>query len=356
MAAPKTSAAGLTTPYIATIAKYLPTMADNITNGPQLLSYAKKHKLIRTEELIGHEEQVKIDRETNTNGQWFDGADPMTIRPSSGLVDSYVGHYNYRSGFYLSDTEVMENKGEAAKVNLLDLKMKTCEREMKSDLSECLAGTNYGYTAIRPHGLRDLMGGSASAAGSYDEYQGIDADTTAYSWWKPYVDTQTTLGPNHSNMRSQNLKIFLELQKVFAKPKVGICDQLYYEYYAKAQGGGAETAGYPVVRIVNAEDRAQGTLDLAGPPGLAFHGVPILFDGDVAIPGTTYTAGTDCHINWIDTDFFHFVVDSRWNFKLYKPRERAGNDEQFVDMWQIVFRLTTRCYKRQAMGLGIINL
>ena len=170
------------------------------------------------------------------------------------------------------------------------------------------------------------------------------------------MDRITTLGANYSNLRVQALTQFLELQKKLAKPKVGICDMQYYLAYGQQVGGGSELANYAISRTATFKgDRPVGTLDVAGPPDLAFFGVPILLEVNTAVPAT-YTAGTDMHINWIDTDFFHVVVDPRWNFKMYKPRARAGNDEQFVDIWRVVFRCTTRCYKREAHGVSIIDL
>ena len=138
MAAPTATGGSLNTITLSTIEKYLKKMADNITERPALMRFAKKHGLIKTERLVGREEIMTIDRETNDNGRWFDDADRLSTRPTSGLIDARVGHHNYTSSFFLSDTEMMENEGAPRIRSLISLKLKTMEREMETKLSQAI--------------------------------------------------------------------------------------------------------------------------------------------------------------------------------------------------------------------------
>lgn len=351
MANATSTGGSLNTLTLTTIQNYLPKMADNITNGSGLFRYAKRKGLLVTERLVGREEVVTIDREDNDNGQWFDDADKFSLAPASGLVDSYVGHHNYRSGFYISDTEEMENMGMPRIRSLMKVRMTACERAMKVDLATALVGTA-GSGTLEPEGLRDCLGG-ATPASSVSTHQRLSA--AANTWWAPVVKVATALGPSNSGMREQLLDIFLTLQTNQASPKVGICDQKYYQEFLMQVGGGREVAGYGIPNVRQFKEAPSGTLDTGGPPSIAFWGTEIIYDPYVRIP-TAYTHGTDAHINLIDTDFFEIVVDPRWNFKLYRPRERAGGDEQWVNHYSLVFRCTQRDYKRNAHALGVFDL
>lgn len=356
MAAPLTSAGSRNTPIIVTLQRYLKEMADNLTSGPGLLRYAKRKGLIRMENLTGYEERVIIDREDNRNEQWFDDADQFSLTPTNGLIDSYVGHYNIRTGFYFSDTEELENAGDGKWLDLMEVKLNACKRQFKVQISTAMVGTAGSNTKIAP-GIRDLMGGG-NPASSPSTYQGLAPAT--YSYWSPDVNVVSGgLGPNNSQMRAEAIHQFANLKLKMGDPKVGICDQLFYEEWCKTYGGGAETAGYGIAnQRTYSADAPMGRLDSGGSGGVAdisWRGKEIIFDEYVAVP-STYTAGTDPHVNWIDTDFYYFKVDPRWNFKLFKPRERAGDDAQWVSHYAIVFRYTPICTSRRAHGITVFNL
>ena len=352
MGAPPSTGGSLNTLTLTTIQRYLPKMADNITNGSGLFRYAKRKGLIVGDEnLVGREEVVTIDREDNDNGQWFDDADRFVVAPAAGLIESYVGHYNFRSGFYISDTEEMENMGQPRIRSLLKTRMMACERAMKVDLATALVGIA-GTGDQTPEGLRDVLGG-ATPASSVSTHQKLSASSN--TWWSPVVKVATALGANNSEMRAQLLDIFLTLQTNQATPKVGICDQKYYQEFMLQVGGGRELAGYGIPSPRGFKEAPSGTLDPAGPPNIAFWGCEIVYDPYVRIP-TTYTHATDCHINLVDTDHYEIAVDPRWNFKMYKPRERAGGDEQWVNHYALVFRCTQRDFKRNAHALGVFDL
>ena len=352
MAEPATTAGGLDTLTLSTLVHYLPKMADNITNGPGFMRFAKKHKLIRSEQLTGRETVIGIDREDNTNNQWFDNADPLTVAPSSGDLDGRVGHYNATSAVYITLTEEWENAAPDKRRDLLDRRIKACERAMKVWLAQQICGTR-GSDTKRPEGIRDLMGGNNpnSAQGTL---HGLAPGT--YDWWVVNCNVATSLGANNSGLQRQALKQFLDLQKEQGRPDVGICDLEYYQAFSELVLGANPTAGHPgLVGRTYSGDRPAGKQDGGGIPMLQWNGATIVYDPYTVIP-STYTSGTDMHINWIDSDHFHLVVDPRANFKMLKPRQLAGGDEQLVNVYRFLFRCQTRCYKRNAHGVSIINL
>lgn len=358
MAAPLTSAGSRNTPIIVTLQRYLKTMADNLTSGPGLLRYAKRKGLIRMEPLVGYEERVIIDREENNNYVWFDDADNWSVSPTSGLIDSYVGHYNIRSNFSVSDTEELENAGDGKFIDLVDMKLNAMKRRFKIAIGTAMVGTQGSDTARTAPGIRDLLGGGTPTAAGVSDYQGLSGVT--YTWWVPDFNIVTSgLGANNSNMRHQNIHQFANLKLELGDPKVGICDQTYYEEWMRQVGGGGETPNYGIPRqVTHSADSAMGRLD-SGDSGavadISWRGKEIIFDEYVTVP-SSYTAGTDPHINWIDTDYYYFKVDPRWNFKLYKPRERSGDDERWTSAYAVVFRYTPICTSRRAHGLTVFNV
>jgi hypothetical protein len=318
-----------------------------------MLDYAKSEGLIVTEELVGEEEVVIIDREDNQNSQWFDGAQMAAVAPTEGLVESYVGHYNIRTFMQLTDTEKLENAGEAQNISRLKIRMRAMERSFKKTLSQALAGTR-GTNYMRPEALRDLMGGAAPSS-SCSTLQGLSI--SGRTWWAPTIKSITALGPNNSAIKTMLTELFLEGSKIYAKPSLGICDQNFYLHYLKSLGGGAEVPGYGPVNVrTSSLDRPAAKLDLAGPPEIAWQGVPIRFDADVSVPSTDYTGTSAGHCNFVDLEMYEIVVDPRWNFKLYQPRPRSGNDLQWVDVYALVLRLTTRCYNRRRQLLAVLNV
>lgn len=354
MAYATSTAASRNTFNLATILRYRPRMADNITSGPQLLNYAKRRGLVRTENLVGAEECVMIDREDNQLTQWFDGAQRARVAPTLGLVDTYVGHYNCRTPFQISDTERLENAGESKNLNLLEVKMRACERSMRATLSAALAGTR-GTVVNRPEGLRDVFGGSTpeSAPSTLQRLAPSSA-----SWWAPTVVSMTNLGPNNSMIKRKLHQLFLTGRTVGAMPKLGICDQNFWLAYLDTISGAAATGGYPASPDVRmfAGDRPARSLDTAVASGIRFLGVEFEFDGDVAAPSGDYTGSNVGHCMIVDTDDLEIIVDPRWNFKLIQPRSRSGNDEQWVDVYSLVLRLTVVCYNRRRQLMVVLNV
>ena len=351
--APSSTGGSKNSLQLTTILKYLPKMADNITEGPQLLSYAKRKGLIVNQALEGEEELVMIDREENNNHQWFQGAEMARVQPTEGLLESYVGHYNIRSFMQITDVERLENTGSAQNLSRLKIRMKAMQRSLRAALSAALAGSR-GTDLLRPEGLRDVFGG-ASPATSPSTLQALTA--TDRPWWAPTLQSITALGPNNAYIQTALTELFLEVKKVMGKPSVGICDQNFYLEYLKSVGGGSPASGFGHARVTQySGDRPAGKLDLGGPTTIAFQGVEILFDGDVAAPTGDYTGSNLGHVMFCDLDDYEIVFDPRWNFKLYKPRPRSGNDLQWADVYAVVVRMTSRCYNRRRQSMLVLDI
>ncbi len=352
MANATSTGGSLNTLTLTTIQNYLPKMADNLTSGSGIFSYMKRKGLVAgSDPLIGREEVLTLDREAGDDGEWWDGADSFSLKPTSGLVDSYVGHHNYRKGTYIADTELLENTGKAMIRSRLKTRLMALERSMKIDVAQALVGTR-GTGSRAPEGLRDVMGGGTPTTPSTFQRLAYSTNT----WWAPVVKVITSLGPNNSGIREGLIDVILDLRVNMASPKVGICDQKFLHEFLLQVGGGRELAGYPTPNVRQfAGDRPTGRFDPSGSFDAYFHGIEIIFDPYVSVP-SAYTAGTDAHINLVDTDFYEIATDPRMWMKMFKPRERAGDDKQWVDRYSLALRLTTRCYKRNAQALMVIDL
>lgn len=353
MAAPTSTSGGLTNTQVTTILKYQKTAADNITNGPGFMRYAKRKNLIVIEDLNGQQEQVPIDRGTNTNYQWFDDADVWGDTPDTTLIDSYVGRYNLRYRFNISDTDKMENAGASKIFDLLALKMKIAERAMKITVSQASVGAQ-GSDPLRFPGISDLFGTSNPASSS--TYQGLSSGT--YTWWAPDVQVITTgIGANGTGLRKAAVHQFNNLKLALGTPKVGLCDQIYHEEWQNASSGATLTANYgaSVVRTA-AVDAPVGRMEGGDPVAdIYWRGIEMIFDEYIAVP-TSFTSGTDFHVRWLDPEMYYYKIDGRWNFRLYKPRERSGDDNQWVDRYAFAFRAAPYCLARRAHGITIFDM
>lgn len=368
----------LSTRTLATIENYQKgPLVDQVTQGIGIWRYLSEQNLVEYKRLVGREEIVPLMIAKDSNGQDFDDLDIFSVGPTNELTEARVGHYNYRTGFHIGDIESMENEGNARNLSLLNVRLDTMAMQAKIDMAKRIVGLQ-GTNKKRGEGIRDVFGGAivvgdetpvsstlfSNAATFPSNLHGLacgDIDGEDYAnLWGPVYKRITTLGNNNGNIEDLHIRMWLELQKWGGEPKVGICDQLFYNYYAKMRGAAANASllssalAYPTPIP---GDRPGGRVTKFSPslPDLYWNGNPIIFDPYIALP-STFTTGTDCHVNWIDPRHFKLCIDPRANWARLDPRKRAGSDAQWVDVYQLWIRYHIEVNKRNAHAIGVIDL
>lgn len=156
------------------------SVADNIHNSNPLFAYLlDKGKVV---EDGGIHIQLPLDYATIGAVGTFNGYSLLDTTPTDNITAAKWTWKNYYAQMIIADTELWQNSGKSAAVNLVKAKMKSTMQSLKQSMGTDIFSTN-GDSDLGFNGLRQTVKASGQAG---------NINTTDMSTWASDIDSSTT--------------------------------------------------------------------------------------------------------------------------------------------------------------------
>jgi hypothetical protein len=114
----------------------------------------------------------------------YSGYETLSLTPQEGISAAEFEWKQYAASIAISGIEEAKNNGEQEIINLLEAKIMQAEESMRESFNQMFFADGTGNSSKDWNGLGNLVE-SGNTVG------GIDSST--YSWWKSYKETQQLL-------------------------------------------------------------------------------------------------------------------------------------------------------------------
>jgi len=166
----------------ASIANYSSTLEDNITGNNALLMFLKKRGNTKPAD-GGAEILENILFAESANGGWYSGSEVLGTADSDVLTTANFAWKQHYALITMNGLEITQNKGKAKMHSLIDGKLSAADAKMQNGIGAALFYANTESSGKAIGGLQHLIADSPSTG----IVGGIDASSSANSWWRNYV-------------------------------------------------------------------------------------------------------------------------------------------------------------------------
>lgn len=309
---------------VATLRKWGPTLADNVSNNNALLAKLKAKDAIVKED-GGTALEENIDAEQNSTFKWYDGYEVLDISITNVLASAVYDWKQASAAVTLTGKEIRNNKGsKTRKYNLLAAKMTNCERTMKNQVSAAIFSDGTASNGKEIGGLELLISDTPTSG----TVGGIDAATSEF--WRNQCysfasELASETAPTSEQMVDAMNEMWLRTVRGSDKPDLIIAGANYYSLYEKAC-----TAIKRISDNVKIGDVAFPSLD--------YKGVPVVFDSNC----------DENHMYFINTDFIKLRVHEDAYFSFDEERVTVDRDARVYPM---LFQGNLTCSNRNLQGV-----
>jgi len=287
------------------------SLFDQIFKDSAFLSLLRMSDAIKKQN-GGERIRVPLMYGKNSTIKSYEGYETLDTTPQDGLTTAFYEWREIGGTVSISRKEERQNSGEAAKIALLESKIKQAEMSLREELSsQIVLGTVSGATFVPGNSVKDMnpLGYFLRKDVSTDPTVGGNVGNIASSntWWRAKAaafggsgDTANAFGLNVTTYKG----LVVALRRLYnhcsrgsgGSPNVALFDQVSYETY--------ENALDDKVRYTNTKlaDMGFDNIKLRGATCVWDEIVPDVETGTAAI-----TKGTCFMLN---TNFFHLIIDS----------------------------------------------
>jgi hypothetical protein len=263
---------------------YSSTVTDNIfDNYPVWQELTKNQKFYD-----GGTEIVEPLSYATLDGQWYKGLSSFNADDKETLsAGKYLPAYSLIP-VMISETDMLENSGKSAIINLLEYKFENARMSLEKFLSDAV-WSNYSVSAgiARLWGLQDIIKVTPATDPTGGDYGGIDA--TVQTWWQnQYKDSTSFTAGSITIAEVQRGYSLVSIGKT--RPTLGItCQEIWDRLYAIADG--QTRYGTEAMRKIGCDS-------------LSFNGVPLIVD----------EAATANQIRWMNNKHLFLKTHRKSNF------------------------------------------
>jgi hypothetical protein len=226
--------------------KFLPKMVDNIFQSNPLLKRLKEKQYTRVDGGTSIIQPLNYAQASAV--EWYQGADTLTVTDNDVITGAEYSWKQIHGAITISHLDELKNNGDAAKLKLVQNKMKIVEKSVQDTMGTGLYSS--GSIAKSIVGLGSIVG-IANTVGGISQ--------SSYSWWQGQVDSTTTVTTLPAIQVVNNLATVGN-----DGPTVGMTTRAIYNYiYALLQ---------PQQRFVDAGEAK------AGFTSIMLNGFPVLVD------------------------------------------------------------------------------
>lgn len=283
--------------------------ADNIQQKNALFFWMSERN--RMTPLVGHREiEVPVIARTNPGVVWIGIG---TATPLSDVDPTEMARYSWRHvavpilRYHVQD---MQNRGKAAALNLVNIKLTAAENGMTNEFSTRLiggpgtvvAGTTTEFAASFD-GLRSVIADdpTATLGGNGIAVGGIDSTLSENAWWRNQtIDMTGASFTMHGLKRMRTMNQRTRIAEEGRGADIIVTDTATYNTY--------EAIAQPQYRLSN-----RLLVDM-GFENLAFAGIPIVWDQNIvgrdnSVAGRMYWIDTDGLALYYDPDAWYEMTD-----------------------------------------------
>lgn len=269
-------------------------VADNVTNNNAILkkmsmkgnmkSFSGGHKIIQ-----------ELSFAENANFGWYSGYDTLPVGVSDVISAAEYDIKQCAAPVVMSGLEMLQNASKEKMIDLMDTRLSIAEKTMANQMSIGLYSDGSGASGKQIDGLDAAI----VATGTYG---GIDR--ASWTFWQPYVLTQTSTA---NNIQNQFNTMWSNLVRGSDRPDLIMLDNnlwiLYVESLQSAQ------------RFMSPETGALGF------PTLKYMDADVCLDGGI---------GGACPIStsfWLNSDYIHYRPHSKRNMVPLSPNRRYSTNQ-----------------------------
>lgn len=203
-----------------TLAKYRPTLEDNVFTDRPLVDFLKRKDKIRT--IDGGTAIVEqLMHAQNSTAKSYSGYDTLDITPQEGISAAEFPWRQFAASVSISGIEEAKNAGESKIVDLLKAKIMQTEETISEVMDEMFFGD--GTTADRNwYGLGNIVGTATLA--------GINPATSGNEFWQSVVVDATSDGDSVRN-DDEWTNAFYTASRGNNSPDFAITTQELFEHY-----------------------------------------------------------------------------------------------------------------------------
>ena len=166
-----------------TIAKYSPTLADNVTNNVPLLYYIKQSGNLREVTDGGLQILENLRYGDNASFKWFNGYEELSVTPTDDFTVAAFDWKECNANVIFSGRDLAINSGDSKKFDLIDNKRQSTEDTITNNLGAALYYSNTESSGKAIGGLQHLVADTATSG----TVGGINRATSTNSFWRNQV-------------------------------------------------------------------------------------------------------------------------------------------------------------------------
>ena len=242
----------------------------------------------RIENVSGHRRiEVPVEYGDNESLRWISKGDTVPITDSELVTMAYEDWKYVSVSIMRWFQDEQQNRGKAAMINLVDLKLGAAERALYEDFERVMFADGTG--AKEPNGLKNLVAASPATG----TVHGLNRAT--YAWWRNQSEAADGAASVYlvRNMR-EDLNDVIKYSRAEVKDIVFVTTQLIFELY--------EEEGYEIYHVMD------NKLFDAGFDTLTFRRRPIMWCPS-APSGNMYTLNTNYLKLMCDESYWMSMTD-----------------------------------------------
>src|SRR4030065_87722 len=215
----------------ASIANYSSTLEDNITANSALLVDIKKRGNSKPAD-GGAEILENILFAESAAGGWYSGSEVLSTSDSDVLTTANFAWKQHYALITMNGLERTQNKGKAKMHSLIDGKLAAADAKMQNGIGAALFYANTESSGKAIGGLQHLIA-DAPTSGTVG---GIDASSSANSWWRNYVFdfSDNSLTPGSATVLTALNTSFLNTNRGTEKADLVLGGTTYFGYFEGA--------------------------------------------------------------------------------------------------------------------------
>lgn len=291
-------------------------LADNITNHNALWRRLNEKGNVRTA-TGGRTIIEEVEYAENSTVKWFSGYEVLDTTPVD-IVDAAEFNWKQLGGtISMNGLERVQNSGEMAIFNWLDVRVRNLEKSMKNTGATAVYADGTGTSGKEIGGLQLIV-----ADTNTNTVGGINANT--YSFWQNTVSASAAT--SSGNVQSRMNTLWLSLVRGADKPDLIVADSdLYTDYWESLQ---------TIQRVTSSDSAA------AGFTSLTYMNAPFVYDDQCPTK----------RMYFLNTDYIFLRPSSDNQFEVGE-RRYSINQDAFVIPITWVGNMT--CSNRALQGVMI---
>jgi len=298
-------------------------LADNVTDNAKLLKRLKQKGNVRL--VSGGRTLVKeLDYAENGTFMYYSGYQPFDISPSDVITAAEFEIKQAVASVSISGLEMIQNAGKEQVIDLLEARIKNCERTIMNNMSVGVYSDGTGSGGKQIGGLQHLVADAGTGT-----VGGINSST--YSFWQNITFDCSDAGAaaSASNIQSYMNRVWVQVVRGADRPDLIVADNNYFRFYLESLQG--------MQQIVTVSGNS-----VLGDDVLKFMGADVVLDG-----GQGGDAPTD-HMYFLNTNYLFFETFKGRNFE---PLETRFSVNQDAEVRPVVWAGNMTCSNRSLQAV-----